>query len=120
MTEREYTSAGFRCSRCGKDIPADGTAGPAHQDAGTPILCDVCWVTAPYEAVSAEAWDRFVEAGNEFMRLAEADRDRLAEELGVTPEELEHFTRTLDYDWLARRVVAGGKADAFLNRGNAR
>lgn len=66
--------------------------------------------------VSTEAWERFVEAGNEFMRRAEADRDRLAEELGVTPEDLEHFARTLDYDWLARRVVAGGKADALLNR----
>lgn len=74
----------------------------------------------PPDWEGTEAWTRMIEAGNEFMRCAEADRHRLAEEMGVTPEDLDHFTRTLDYDWLARRVVAGGKADALLNRGHPR
>lgn len=59
--------------------------------------------------VSATAFGLWLDAGDQLMHRMEDDRDRLADEMGVTPAQLDYFAHTvpLDYEWLARRIWEG-------------
>ena len=59
----------------------------------------------PEEWAEWGRWDRMAEAAEQFSDYMARDSAKLAERLGVTVEELEYFGRTMDYQWLAQRIV---------------